>query len=700
MRAYAMNTSNPGTATRIGSWQHPGEVEARIGDLRRAEPRAPEIAPTDDRKGIAGMNGAVVATPSGPYPKAGCWITGEWSEGTDEEAIQGGHRWKRDTRLLPLWLMDRTQNWTDESKKRALDEKLSCFLAAGHITPWRWAEWGIPNVMISLDCLDQDGKWRVIADARYANGSIDSVDPHLPSVADIAAHLGPGTRLAKCDLKMGYHQLKLHPSCWGDVGFMWRGAAYCFTVVTLGTRDAPGVFQSFTRAMGDHIERLFSGVKVFVYLDDLIFLCNDTNPPPLSEIHRILRGAGWVLGLEKCSAEWTTRLEALGVIVDSEVGVITLSDRKQERILALADEVAAGRLPLKRLTHCIGKVASVNEAVRHALTLVRPWMTDLAEALDVHPREVLKISGYAKWQFEDGPVSMSTESMATARTFRREWQRLLSRPLFARRPKWILFVDASATGVGAVLRPVGRGEAGGKLTMHAPLPGELTDSSSLARESFGVLAAVRHEEWRQRLSGAQVDVVTDNVSVAARFPRGYRCGLATSHVLGTVARCLEADIELGRFWWIPRSENGEADAKSRESAPAGLDWTVNPSWYVEWRKCIEESVRPNVDAFASARNKVCPRYFTIEREGGGNFNALSHRWSAADRVWAFPPPGLVRAFLHSWVTSDSRIAYLCLPERQWGAIRNAYVRLAPDPPFIARVEGCDTASMVVVALRK
>lgn len=165
---------------------------------------------------------------------------------------------------------------------------------------------------LSLDLLDQGGKDRIIVDARYPNGGTLAMDIRLPQLAEIVAEITEGCLMAKIDLKTGYHQLGLHQSCWGETCFIWRGKIWHYNVVTLGTRDAPSCFQRMTETMARHLEAKFRGLRVFVYLDDFIFLWRDRSraPPNLQDIWAEFREAGMVLGADKCSTTWTTELHA------------------------------------------------------------------------------------------------------------------------------------------------------------------------------------------------------------------------------------------------------------------------------------------------------------------------------------------------------------------------------------------------------
>lgn len=63
-----------------------------------------------------------------------------------------------------------------------------------------------------------------------------------------------GDRIAKEDLKTGYHQIRLRKEDRHLCTTIWRGKLYAFTCMTFGLRDAPGEFQRRTEFAAGYIK--------------------------------------------------------------------------------------------------------------------------------------------------------------------------------------------------------------------------------------------------------------------------------------------------------------------------------------------------------------------------------------------------------------------------------------------------------------
>ena len=51
--------------------------------------------------------------------------------------------------------------------------------------------------------------------------------------------MGPGTLLAKIDIKSAYHIIPVHPADRHQLGMSWKGGIYVDTTLPFGLRSAP-----------------------------------------------------------------------------------------------------------------------------------------------------------------------------------------------------------------------------------------------------------------------------------------------------------------------------------------------------------------------------------------------------------------------------------------------------------------------------
>ena len=125
------------------------------------------------------------------------------------------------------------------------------------------------------------GRWRLITDLSFPEGTSvnDGISPALctiqyTSVDNIeraAYRLGPGTLLAKADIKAAYRLVPVHPDDRTLLGVAWNGAHYVDAMLPFGLRSAPKVFTAVADALEWCIRQ--QGVTgVDHYLDDFVIV--------------------------------------------------------------------------------------------------------------------------------------------------------------------------------------------------------------------------------------------------------------------------------------------------------------------------------------------------------------------------------------------------------------------------------------------
>jgi hypothetical protein len=616
-------------------------------------------------------------TAHGWMPVAGAFACGTWSDPTLAQIASKGHSIVRtEQRMLPLYMRNRAHRLPPEDKL-ALDTLLEKYAGAGHITRWNWETGGYPTTISALDVLTQAGGKRVIMDARYTNGGIQKVPLDLPSAKYICSRIGKGDHLAKFDLKTGYHQLRLREEDHGAMCFEWRGAIWNFNVVTLGTRDAPGTFQRMTRFIGDQLERRF-GIKVEVYLDDFICIApNGVEPPAIDAVIAEITSFGAVLGADKCSKEWSTEIEVLGFVVNSESGAIGVTRKKRAEAFELLGELQAARsIEAKKLAVTIGKIQHLQDAVRHLFSLMRPIVNNLIvhENGRVTPAELTKarITGCERYH-PRGTVQLHEGATVAAAIITRRWDQLTPRNFREKREVVTIATDASDLGIGAVYVPggltAGDEQLRGKIFAAEGLPRELLCSSSMKRETYAMLRAIEiMAEQPERIRGKAIHVLTDNASLYSRGFRGYRDEVATQWLVRCAMTAIDAGAELAAISWIPRSRNTLADSASRQVKGWGAELQVDIRWYARWLKAeiAGKLPVPNVDVFAAPDARLMLRYVTVTKATAPPWpvgvDAFAVEWEADDVLWAFPPPPLARKAWQMWKGSKSTAMYLCVPK--------------------------------------
>ena len=234
----------------------------------------------------------------------------------------------------------------------------------------------------------QPGKWRLITDLSFPKGRSvnDLIDPRLCSLSYItveevarkAMSLGPGSLMAKIDIRSAYRLIPIHPADRYFLGMIWDDMLYVDGMLPFGLCSAPKIFTAWADALEWCIGQ--QGVEhIFHYLDDFIVL----GPPDstvckqyLDILERICALLGVPLAAEKKDGP-TWRIIFLGIIIDTLTGELSLPKNKLERLLREVDLWAEKRwCTRKELESLIG-------SLQHACKVIRPGRSFLRRAISL-----------------------------------------------------------------------------------------------------------------------------------------------------------------------------------------------------------------------------------------------------------------------------------------------------------------------------
>lgn len=599
------------------------------------------------------------------FPKGGCWRAGCWPSNW-EGKLGIGLNMKR-ARPLPLVLVAKEPT---EAEKKQLATMVEDYLAASYIREWDW-EKGYPSVVIPLHVIPQGTKTRVISDMRYCNSCIENEELVVPTIKLIAEYIGQDDLLLKLDLKAGYHQMALVDKV--GITFAHEGKLYEYIVPPFGGRHLPGRFQRHTRAVADALEKEFR-LKCFVYLDDFFLVCRKgITPPAREEILRAMTAFGLVIGLPKSSTGWGRKTEVLGIVVDTETMMLTLSTRKKNRILAELEEALSdrGTWDTLRQAQLLGRLVSIEPAVKNVMLASRPGFNDLAVALGKdHLLDLLNLNIDINYAWNVVPLTMSSLSRMAFTLLKDKFESWHGRPAkFEASVNVEIQTDAGEYGAGTVRVDI----AGNVLdTSGMRLPDELVGESSLVREAWAFTEGLRRIP-KATLKGARIGAQVDNQGLASRFAKGVSCPLTTDILVNALFFLTENDAELVFVRWVPRENNTLADLKSKEGLGAEDVMRVQPSTFAQIFEGERE--KPNIDGLASQDDKVVQRYCSIDRQdrhSGGNF--FEWRQEKGDIVWMHPPLPIIRRTIKKWYEGESELAYVLvprIPHARWASLIDA-----------------------------
>lgn len=212
--------------------------------------------------------------------------------------------------------------------------------------------------------------WRLIVDLLAPRGaSINDGISHetaslsyvtIDIIADRVRSQGKGTMLAKLDIKSAFRIVPVHPADRLLLGMQWNGYWYADAVLPFGLRSAPKLFNVIADAV--QFVALSQGVQhVTHYLNDYIVLGSaDTSQceRDLKILVNVCECLGVPLAEEKMEGP-ATRLEILGIIVDSETMQLSLPENKLEELRTLLREYQGRKLQQKgRCNHSQGSYST------------------------------------------------------------------------------------------------------------------------------------------------------------------------------------------------------------------------------------------------------------------------------------------------------------------------------------------------------
>ena len=223
-------------------------------------------------------------------------------------------------------------------------------------------------------------KWRLIVDLSHPTGH--SVNDGIPkdlcgltyiTIDTAIKHIlttGPGTLLAKVDIKNAFRLLPVHPADRHMLATKWNNQVYIDTRLPFGLRSAPKLFNILADLLSWILES--KGVSpILHYLDDFLTMgppSSTTCQENLNIINEVCSYLGVPLALEKLEGP-TQSLTFLGIVLDTSRMEIRLPEDKLSRIHAQLAIWLGKKKATKR------EILSLVGLLQHATKVVRPGRT-------------------------------------------------------------------------------------------------------------------------------------------------------------------------------------------------------------------------------------------------------------------------------------------------------------------------------------
>ena len=233
------------------------------------------------------------------------------------------------------------------------------------------------------------GKWRLITDLSSPEGTSvnDGIDPSLCSlqytsvdrIASVAGRWGPGSLLAKVDIKSAYRIIPVHSDDQPLLGVSWQGQCYVDTMLPFGLRSAPKIFTAVADALEWTIRQHHDVPFIDHYLDDFIVIgppssriCADALVALEEECDQL----GVPLAPEKKEGP-STAITFLGIRVDTGNGTLSLPPDKLARLREEIDRWLSRRTCRKR------ELESLVGTLQYAAKVIKPGRSFVRRLIDL-----------------------------------------------------------------------------------------------------------------------------------------------------------------------------------------------------------------------------------------------------------------------------------------------------------------------------
>lgn len=401
--------------------------------------------------------------------------------------------------------------------RRATDSQKNFLLRRGRVSP----------AFVSTTAR----KPRLVVDYSKVNDSREERTFRMDQLGDLAAVLVPKDSLFKADISDAYYHLRLRKSDQGRLAFRIAKNVYVPLCLNCGLSVAPWFFTKLMKSVVSYLQS--RGHRIYSYLDDFFGAARrgeahvpatpDATSDLGDEICTLFRKLGLTLYPQKCDFREQTRLEILGIVVDTELAMFALSPEKLFKIETQARRLLSYARDHRRFARVrdirrfSGLGNSVSQAVVDARLRLRELFNSMCATQPV--KNIEKTNSLDSLKDMKGSVRISHAAIRDLR-----WWAGLSKNKHVGRAVWPqvdaqLFTDASMSGWGAAWN--GIVPASGFFTEQHE--GSHINELELLAALYGLKNFVRYAKRRA------VEIITDSMvtehivrNLTSRSPRLLR----------------------------------------------------------------------------------------------------------------------------------------------------------------------------------
>ncbi|KHJ94801.1 reverse transcriptase [Oesophagostomum dentatum] len=478
----------------------------------------------------------------------------------------------------------------------------------------------------------KDGTWRPIINLKPLNQFLK-----VPHFKMEGLHLVPeivkqGDYCAKIDMTDAYFAVNIAEDSRPFLAFFWGSEIFWFTCLPFGLATAPYIYTKLMRVIMEHLRT--HGIRLISYLDDWAFFAETAEllHQQLDYALRTFENLGLRINREKSILKPCQRIEFLGVILDTSLGVFELPQSKLAKIRDEAESLLCkGVVKAREIAKFLGRANFVGLVIPFSTHFTRALQGDLARSVSPHDTK----------SFEN-QVSLSERAREDLAWFRDHICEHSGASFCRNSPDITMSCDASKAGWGAVCCGL---KTGGRWSRDESL--DHINLLELKAIYFGLKSFGK--KWRD----TTVLIESDNTAAIAYVKK--RGGTKSKH-MSTVAKQIW-EWTLGKNIRLlvthrPGIQNREADKESRTFTREHAEWSLDPQTALT---VFTHFGKPEVDLFASRLNAKLPHYYSLNYDPGAErIDSFAQNWSGIFG-YAFPPFNLIGRTIRKAICDGTRI---------------------------------------------
>lgn len=482
----------------------------------------------------------------------------------------------------------------------------------------------------------KDGSLRPVINLKNLNLFVDYQHFKQENLSFVFDIIQKDDFLTSIDLTDAYFSISIHDDFKKFLRFTWKGDILEFQVLSFGLACAPRVFTKILKPVFAFFRKF--GIRCVFYIDDSLHMnqnfvdCQKETDFMVNKIDDL----GFRVNRKKSVLSPTKRIIFFGLIIDTEVFKVFLTDEKIERIISLGTLILKQRnITIRCLSSFIGLIVHAFYAITlgplHYRNLERNKNDELVCSNGDYDSNML-VSEYSvreiTWWIDN--VKLQNGKL------------IRPNPIDC----WI-DTDASLKGWGCRYEKF---MIGGRWSVE-----EATHHINFL-ELLAIFLSLKAFFKDKR--SLHIGIHSDNaVSVAYINDMGGMASLELDNLaLEIWSWCTDRDLFL-TAQYIPGSENFDADHMSRNFSDS-TEWKLKTEIFD--RLCAH-FFNPDVDLFASRLNFQLPRFASWSFDPLASFtDAFTFSWSTL-QPYIFPPFSLLGRILSKIMNDEVEKAILVVP---------------------------------------